>query len=144
MSRQAELSEPSDRLQVVAGILRDRNGRVLITERLADHAMAGKWEFPGGKVLPGEEHAQALQRELLEELDVEALHCSHLVSLRHDYPDRKVEINFYLVGEWRRQPRGCDGQALAWVDPEELDPHRLLAADAPVIDLLRKSAHVLR
>jgi len=126
------------RIRVVAGILYDSAGRVLIAERHSDDALAGKWEFPGGKIDAGESAVAALARELAEELDVHVLSSRHFMSLQHDYPDRRVAVSFYLVNEWSRQPLGCEGQELEWVDPLLLDADRLLAADAPVLDALKK------
>lgn len=124
------------RLRVVAGILRDARGRVLIAERCGDDAMAGKWEFPGGKIEAGETATAALARELAEELDIEVQACARFMRLQHDYADRQVEVSFYLVSEWLRDPRGCDGQRLQWVQPSSLDAESMLAADAPVLEAL--------
>jgi len=126
------------RIQVVAGILRDAQGRVLIAERTVDDSMAGQWEFPGGKIDVGEAAVTALARELAEELDIEVLASSHFMSLEHDYPDRQVAISFYLVSKWLRQPQGRDGQDLAWVEPLSLNDRQMLAADKPVLEALRK------
>ena len=126
------------RIAVVAGILRDDNGRVLIAERLGDDAMAGKWEFPGGKIGSGESAATALARELGEELGIEMLACTHFMSLEHDYDDRQVALDFYFVREWLQEPQGRDGQRLKWVMPSALLSGSMLAADVAVVDALRK------
>ena len=123
---------------VAAGILRDSDGRVLVTERIGDHSFAGLWEFPGGKIEDGEESISALGRELGEELGIEIVDQSLFMSLDHEYADRSVSIDFYLIEKWRNTPEGRDGQALMWILPEELAEEFLLPADAPVIEALRR------
>lgn len=128
------------RIHVAAGILRDEHGQILITERQGDGAFTGLWEFPGGKVRKGEAPPAALRRELAEELGIGVTACAHFMSVRHDYPDRQVAIDFYFVTGWRDQPRGLEGQGLRWLSPELLDEQLLLPADAPVVRALKGSA----
>ncbi len=123
---------------VVAGILLGEDGRVLVTERIGDHSFAGLWEFPGGKIEDGEDSLSALGRELREELGIEIVEQFLFMSLDHDYADRSVSIDFYLIKHWRNTPVGRDGQALMWILPEELAEDLLLPADAPVIEALRR------
>lgn len=125
------------RLKVVAGILCDDNGRVLITERVDDGPFHGLWEFPGGKIGENESPQAALSRELCEEIGIEPLATSHFMSLRHDYPDRHVSIDFYLVQEWKDEPRGLEGQELRWVETGKLEFEDLLPADVPVVEALK-------
>ena len=123
---------------VAAGILCDSTGRVLITERLGDGPFHGLWEFPGGKIAPGESAYDALSRELTEELGIEVTACSSFMNLRHQYEDRLVTIEFFLVSEWKRNPAGREGQALRWVLRERLDAWELLPADVPVVAALQQ------
>ena len=123
---------------VAAGILCDSTGRVLITERLGDGPFHGLWEFPGGKIAPGESAYDALSRELTEELGIEVTACSSFMNLRHEYEDRLVTIEFFLVSEWERDPAGREGQALRWVPRERLDAEKLLPADVPVVAALQQ------
>lgn len=125
------------RLDVVAGILEDPDGRVLITERVDDGPFHGLWEFPGGKIRKGESPSGALLRELGEEIGVEPVESTHFLSLSHDYPDRSVSIDFYLVERWHNEPQGLEGQALSWVAVAELDTATLLPANKAVVDALR-------
>ena len=96
------------------------------------------WEFPGGKLAGGESAEEALHRELVEELGVEITSCVHLRSLELDYPEMRVEIDFFLVRKWRGTPSGIEGQALRWLRPAEISPGMLLAADEPVLDALKQ------
>ena len=131
--RQADLNH----LNVVAGILLDAAGRVLITERVDDGPFHGLWEFPGGKIRESELSRAALARELTEEIGVELVSSEYFLDLIHDYPDRRVAIEFHLVSEWRNEPVGLEGQALRWVRKEKLEAAQLLPADLPVIEALK-------
>ena len=128
------LSKP--RLRVVAAALFD-GGRVLIAERPAGKHMAGWWEFPGGKVGSDESDAQALVRELREELGVEAEPNAEIMTLTHDYPDRIVDLVLWRATVTRGVPQGLDGQQLKWVDCGALAAERLLEADRPFIAALQ-------
>lgn len=123
---------------MAAGILRDAGGRVLLAERADDAAFAGLWEFPGGKLDPGERPEDALVRELREELGIKISRYRHLLSLDHDYPDRAVRLHFYLVERWRDPMCAATGQRLRWVALDALEETRLLPADAPLIRALRQ------
>ncbi len=124
-------------IQVSAGVLKDRQGRVLLARRPETSHQGGLWEFPGGKVEPGETGEEALRRELLEELGVEIRDHRRLVRVIHDYGDRKVVLDTWLVSRWRGQPRGREGQPLAWVEPEKLPQWEMPAADRPIVGALR-------
>ena len=123
---------------VAAGILCDASGRVLIAERLGDGPFHGLWEFPGGKILPGESPQQALSRELAEELGIEVTDAYSFMNLHHEYDDRTVTIEFFIVDRWRRDPAGREGQALRWVKKESLATKELLPADTPVVAALQQ------
>jgi 8-oxo-dGTP diphosphatase len=124
------------RLAVVAGILRDAAGRVLITERLEPGPFYGMWEFPGGKIGRDEQPVTALGRELAEELGIEMVSAAEFTRLEHRYPDRHVSIRFFLVNAWRNEPSGLEGQRLRWLPAGELAGANLLPADEPVIEAL--------
>jgi 8-oxo-dGTP diphosphatase len=127
---------PSE-LRVVAGALFDAERRVLIAQRPAGKHMAGRWELPGGKLEPGETAIEGLRRELAEELGVELRDARPLIRLRHDYADRRVCLDVWRVTRFDGEPRGLDGQALAWVAPDELPGHDILEADLPIVTALR-------
>jgi 8-oxo-dGTP diphosphatase len=128
---------------VAAGILRDGDGRILITERLCDGPFDGLWEFPGGKIADSETVGAALERELREELGITVTGYRPFIDLCHAYSDRTVDLEFFLVTAWLGEPRGVDGQRLRWVLPEEMDPAELLPADAPVVNALRDAQQML-
>ena len=123
---------------VAAGILCDPQGRVLIAERLGDGPFHGLWEFPGGKIGPHESAPDALLRELAEELGIEATVYSSFMNLRHEYEDRVVTIEFFIVSEWNSNPVGREGQALRCVQKDRLDAQELLPADVPIVDALQQ------
>jgi 8-oxo-dGTP diphosphatase len=124
------------RLRVVAAALFDPDERVLLAERPAGKHMAGWWEFPGGKVGEGESDADALVRELREELGIEARAHREIATLSHEYADRIVDLVLWLVSS-RDAPSGLDGQQLKWVDCQMLGSERLLPADLPLIPYLQ-------
>jgi len=123
-------------VRVVAAVLRDEHGRVLIAQRPAGKHMAGYWEFPGGKIAPGESSEQALKRELAEELGVSLRRCRPLLQLRHDYADRVVELEVFAVDDYGGEPSGLEAQALKWVAAAELGSQALLPADRPIVEAL--------
>jgi len=124
---------------VAAGILCDSAGRILIAERVGGGVFDGLWEFPGGKIAADETSAQALSRELAEELGIEVTACASFMNLHHEYDDRIVTIEFFIVSEWNSDPVGREGQALRWVPRESLDAEELLPADVPVVEALQKN-----
>ena len=121
---------------VVAAALYDRDGRVLIAERPAGKHMAGRWEFPGGKVNAGEPEADALARELREELGIEVTSSHPFMRLAHSYEDRNVELSMWIVEGFAGEPRGLDGQRFKWVHPERLVDEDILEADHPFVEAL--------
>ena len=123
---------------VAAGILCDSQGRILIAERLGGGPFHGLWEFPGGKIVSGETAPEALSRELAEELGIEVTASSSFMNLRHEYEDRIVTIEFFIVSEWNSDPVGREGQELRWVPTELLDADELLPADVPVVKALQR------
>lgn len=123
---------------VVAGALFDGEGRVLIAQRPAGKALAGRWEFPGGKVGAGESEHAALRRELREELGVEVIAARPFMRLAHAYEDRDVELSLWIVERFAGEPRSLDAQALKWVSPAALAAEDILEADQPFITGLRE------
>ena len=129
---------PRRTIHVVAAALYDSAGRVLIAERPPGKHLAGRWEFPGGKINAGETEVDTLRRELAEELGIAVDKGHPLMHLAHDYDDRRVEISLWLVEGYRGCPRGLDGQALKWVSPARLHEEDMLEADVPFIAALQR------
>ena len=125
---------------VVAAALYDAEGRVLIAQRPQGKHQAGRWEFPGGKVAPGESETEALVRELHEELGIDVAASRPFMRLEHSYPDRSVELSMWIVERFSGTPRGLDGQKLRWIAPADLVHADLLEADRPFVDVLVKLA----
>jgi 8-oxo-dGTP diphosphatase len=124
-------------LQVVAAVIFDGCGRVLIAQRPPGKSRAGMWEFPGGKLEPGESAEAGLERELAEELGVRVLAARPLLALRHDYPELRVELATLVVERYTGEPVGLEGQALKWVRPAELYTQEMLPADRPIVERLQ-------
>ncbi len=130
------MPEPEE-IHVIAGALYDAGGRVLIAQRPRGRHMAGRWEFPGGKLGAGEDRFDGLRRELAEELGVSVQSARPLIRLHHDYPDRRVLLDFWRVIEYTGTPQGLDSQALAWLKTDDLPGHDLLEADRAIVTALR-------
>ena len=133
-------------LAVVAGVLVDGEGRVLIAQRPSGKAFAGRWEFPGGKIDAGESAETALHRELQEELGITVLGCDPLLTVRHRYPGspRGVRITAFIVRTWLGVPSGLDGQRLEWKTMVELPEAGLLEADRPIVTALVLPRHFVK
>jgi 8-oxo-dGTP diphosphatase len=123
-------------IEVVAGALFDASGRVLIAQRPAGKALAGRWEFPGGKLHADETPYEGLVRELQEELGIDVRAATRLMRYPYRYPERVVWLDLWLVSEWSGVPQGLDGQALKWVTPAKLHEEDILEADAPMVETL--------
>lgn len=136
MEREA-VSQPI--VLVAAVALIDADGRVLIAKRPAGKAMAGLWEFPGGKIGPGESPERALIRELAEELgiDVEASCLAPFTFASHAYDGFHLVMPLYLCRVWQGVPAPCEGQELKWVRPGQLVDYPMPPADKPLIAMLR-------
>ncbi len=124
-------------IHVVAGVIADGAGRVLLAERPLGAHLAGGWEFPGGKLDPGETRLGALRRELDEELGI-AVEAAHpLIRVRHRYPERAVLLDVWVVTRYRGTPTGRDGQSLRWCRVSALPRAALVPADRPIVAALR-------
>ncbi len=129
-------------IHVVAGVIRDVRGRVLLARRTQGRDLAGFWEFPGGKVEPGETPERALQRELQEELGIDALVGSPVIAVPQHAP-KALTLDVHDIRSYRNAPRGLDGQALAWVPPDKLTQYPMPPADGPVVAALLQPDRLL-
>jgi 8-oxo-dGTP diphosphatase len=129
------------KVHVVAGALYDAEGRVLITQRPGGKPLAGRWEFPGGKLHDAEEPYRGLVRELREELGVEVQSAEPLLRYDFGYDDRTVTLDMWIVRSWTGTVRGLDGQAWKWVEPALLTREDILEADQPIVAALVQRSH---
>lgn len=133
----AEADRP--RITLVAAVaLIDPDGRVLLAERPAGKHLAGTWEFPGGKVQPGETPEDALIRELEEELgiDVDAACLAPFTFASHDYETFHLLMPLYLCRKWKGIVTPREGQRLKWVRPEQFGDYPMPPADKPLVTML--------
>ncbi|MDI3263303.1 MAG: Nudix family hydrolase [Fulvimonas sp.] len=128
-------------LQVVAAALLDADGRVLLAQRPPGKALAGAWEFPGGKLEPGETPLAALARELDEELGIVPLDAEPLIRVPWLAGHRPLRLDAWQVRRWRGEPVAREGQALRWQPPAAVDPAELAPADRPLLHALCLPAH---
>lgn len=127
-------------LDVVAGVIRREDGQLLITQRRAGDTLGGYWEFPGGKVEPGEDFVTALRRELREEIGVECQIGPEIHRFVHPYPDRDVRLYFFAAQIITGEPQALDVADLRWVKVSELFDYQFPEADRFLLEQLRKSA----
>jgi 8-oxo-dGTP diphosphatase len=123
-------------LVVAAVILDARSRQCLLALRPKHKHQGGLWEFPGGKVEKGEAPLQALRRELQEELALDVQRAEPLLTTTHDYADKRVTLDVWLVREFAGEPRGMEGQELRWYALEELHTLALPAANYPILKAL--------
>jgi 8-oxo-dGTP diphosphatase len=129
-----EPAEPP--VHVVAAVLRDARGRVLLARRTAGRDLAGAWEFPGGKVEAGETPQQALARELQEELGIRVTAATPLIRVPQAYPAKRIVLDVHAVSAFEGTPRGLERQALAWSPIDKLAGYPMPPADRPVVAAL--------
>jgi len=128
---------PDNTVHVVAGVLSDSQGRILLAERAAGTHLAGAWEFPGGKIEPGESAESALRRELHEELGVDIGAIEPLISIPWRYPQKTIVLHAYRVRDFSGEPHGRQGQAVQWLSPEDTIHASMPPPDYPIVNALR-------
>jgi len=124
------MSAPVD---VAVAVLIRSDGAALLAQRPETKVYSGYWEFPGGKIEPGEPVAEALRREIREELGIEIERAYPWITRVFVYPHAKVRLHFYRVYAWRGEPRAVEHQAIAWQRPDAIELDPLLPANGPVI-----------
>lgn len=127
----------TERLHVVAAVVVNSAAQVLVAQRPLDRHQGGLWEFPGGKVEPGEEPRAALARELREELGITVQKARPLIRVHHDYPDKSVLLDVWRVTAFAGEPHGREGQPIAWVAPHSLPDRDFPAANRPIVTAAR-------
>jgi 8-oxo-dGTP diphosphatase len=136
MDKQGASNSP-DPVIVAAAAIESPDGRILLTRRHDHTHQGGLWEFPGGKVDPGETIAEALHRELHEELGIRVTAHHPLIRVHHRYPDKHVLLDIHRVTAFEGEPHGREGQPLAWVEPERLGDYPMPAADVPIVNAVQ-------
>jgi 8-oxo-dGTP diphosphatase len=120
-------------IHVAAGVIVDADGRLLLAERPAGKHLAGLWEFPGGKLEPGESVATALARELAEELGIVVTASAPLVAVPWTYGEKSLLLDARWVTAWTGEPRSLEGQALRWARMDAVEPAILAPADRAIL-----------
>lgn len=123
-------------VQVVAAVIFRADGRFLLAQRPAGKVYEGYWEFPGGKVEPGESAAAALTRELHEELGIEVTRAYPWITRRYVYAHATVDLNFYRVTKFEGEAHGRENQSLSWQSIEHIDVSPMLPANGPILSAL--------
>ena len=124
-------------VQVAAGLI-VREGRYLIARRKAGTHLGGLWEFPGGKREPGESLEDCLHRELREELGIDVTPPVHFRVIRHEYPEKTVELHFFRCAVSQGEAEALDCEEVRWVAPGELSDYEFPPADHPLIEALQE------
>lgn len=124
-------------LHVAVGVLTRRDGRVLLAQRPAGKIMAGYWEFPGGKIEPGEAAYDALARELHEELGIDIDAASPWITRTFHYPHATANLHLFRVTGWQGEAHGREAQRLSWQDPHRVDIAPLLPANHDILNALQ-------
>lgn len=124
-------------MHVMAGVMLDPQGRVLLAQRPPGKHLAGLWEFPGGKLEAGETPVDGLVRELREELGVEASVEAPLIRVPWRYGERSLLLDARIVRRWQGEPASLDGQALRWIAPASVDVDLLTPADRHILRALQ-------
>ncbi len=127
-------------VHVAVAVIYDAVGRVLIAQRLPHQHLAGLWEFPGGKLEPGETLAEGLRREIGEELGIRVEASAPLLRIEHAYPEKTVLLDVWRITRWTGEPpgaQGTEGQSLRWVHPDDMRAEEFPPADLAIIAALR-------
>jgi len=110
--------------------------QVFLTKRAENVHQGGKWEFPGGKVEAGESVAHALHRELQEEIGIDTLSCQPLVEIAHDYGDKRVLLDVFIVDNFQGEPSPLEGQDFGWFNIEQLAGLNFPEANVEIVEKL--------
>ena len=128
-----------DKIVTVTAAVLERDGRIIIAQRKGSDPLAGKWEFPGGKIEPGETPEQCLQRELNEEFDIDVSIGERLGANVHRYPHISIELIAFRASWIGGTIRMNDHKAYRWVTIDQLGGYDFAPADIPFVDMLRRA-----
>ena len=132
--QQPDQKQSDDVVHVAVAVIRGDDGRILVAKRPDDKHMGGLWEFPGGKVKPDEDFTEALNRELMEELNITVSQFQPLITIQHQYPEKTVLLDTCLVSGVNGTPKGNEGQAVQWVEPGDLTDLDFPPANEPIVN----------
>ena len=131
------MADTHRRIEVAAAVIYDSAGRILLAQRPPGKAYEGYWEFPGGKVEPGESAAAAISRELHEELGIDVRAACPWLTRDFDYPHAQVRLRFFRIYDWRGEPHAREGQRFAWQHAGAPDVAPILPANGPILRALQ-------
>lgn len=123
-------------VHVAVGIVKNAQNQVLVSLRHPDAHQGGLWEFPGGKVDPGETVQEALCREFREELGISPTRFSPLKKILHQYPDKKVLLDVWIISAYEGEPEGLEGQVIKWQSADKFQYDKFPKANREIIDAL--------
>jgi len=131
----------TDFIHVVAAIIwhPSKLNTILISQRQKGKHLQHYWELPGGKLDSGESREQALNRELLEELNIEVLESKPFMEVKHCYSDRKILLDVWQVTAYSGEAEGCEGQKICWASIDELNDYHFPEADIPILQAIKNS-----
>jgi len=113
-------------IEVVVGIIHNSNNEVFIAKRQKNQFMSDYWELPGGKVEPGEDHVNAIKRELFEETGITVKNCKLVQKIQHIYPEKTINLSVYSIDDYLGGPVGLEGQEITWSSADKLKNFKLL------------------
>lgn len=122
------------KIHVAAAVIFNSNKQVFLAKRADDADQGGLWEFPGGKLEPLETSAQALNRELNEELGIDVAHAEPLMQITFDYPAKTVQLDVFTVFDFKGEPWGKEGQKTAWFELSELEALSFPEANKAILE----------
>ncbi len=122
---------------MVAAVIWAKNKKILITKRPDNKPQGGFWEFPGGKIERDETPTEGLFRELKEELAISVLEMRPFIKLEHEYPERSIILDVWMVEKFTGNARGNEGQTIAWVSIDQLNQYQFPEANRLIVDKLQ-------
>lgn len=135
-----EASNPIPHKKIGVAVIRDEKGKILIDRRLEEGLLGGMWEFPGGKIEPGETIQDCIKREIKEELGIDIAVEDHLITINHAYTHFKITLNVYYCRHLAGEPQTIECQEIRWVTLDEIDKFPFPKANTRIIEALREKA----
>ena len=132
------ISPPKAHKQIGVAVISNAQGKILIDRRKLEGEMGGLWEFPGGKIEPGETVAECIEREIKEELDIEIAVGDRLTTITHDYKTFKVTLYVHLCQHLGGKPQPIESEEVHWVDASLMNQYQFPQANTQIINLLQQ------